>query len=101
MDFIFCLHVIAYLHWYNSFLIYSQDDLVNTIGESAALGASGIVIWGDMNLTQSKVCQVNYYVIFLKSNKVKRTQKTITIIYIISSSLKVMTPYCKQVYCLH
>ncbi|XP_009898514.2 hyaluronidase PH-20 [Dryobates pubescens] len=32
----------------------SQDDLVNTIGESAALGASGIVIWGDMNLTQSK-----------------------------------------------
>ncbi|KAM6424791.1 hyaluronidase PH-20 [Rhynochetos jubatus] len=32
----------------------SQDDLVNTIGESAALGASGIVIWGDLNLTQNK-----------------------------------------------
>ncbi|KAM6137967.1 LOW QUALITY PROTEIN: hyaluronidase PH-20 [Pterocles gutturalis] len=32
----------------------SQDDLVNTIGESAALGASGVVIWGDMNLTQNK-----------------------------------------------
>ncbi|KAF1485673.1 Hyaluronidase PH-20, partial [Pygoscelis antarcticus] len=32
----------------------SQDDLVHTIGESAALGASGIVIWGDMNLTQNK-----------------------------------------------
>ncbi|XP_009685656.2 hyaluronidase PH-20 [Struthio camelus] len=32
----------------------SQDDLVNTIGESAALGASGIVIWGDMKLTQNK-----------------------------------------------
>ncbi|XP_010213404.1 PREDICTED: hyaluronidase PH-20 [Tinamus guttatus] len=32
----------------------SQEDLVNTIGESAALGASGIVIWGDMNLTQNK-----------------------------------------------
>ncbi|NXC69645.1 HYALP Hyaluronidase, partial [Anhinga anhinga] len=32
----------------------SQDDLVNTIGESAALGVSGIVIWGDMNLTQNK-----------------------------------------------
>lgn len=91
----------AYLHWYDSFLIYSQDDLVNTIGESAALGASGIVIWGDMNLTQSKVCQVNYYVIFLKSNKKKRIQKTITIIYIISSTLKVMTLYSKQVYCLH
>ncbi|KYO47523.1 hyaluronidase PH-20 isoform C [Alligator mississippiensis] len=33
----------------------SQDDLVNTIGESAALGASGIVIWGDINLTLSEV----------------------------------------------
>ncbi|NXI35778.1 HYALP Hyaluronidase, partial [Galbula dea] len=32
----------------------SQEDLVNTIGESAALGASGIVIWGDLNLTQTK-----------------------------------------------
>ncbi|XP_019399001.1 PREDICTED: hyaluronidase PH-20 [Crocodylus porosus] len=32
----------------------SQDDLVNTIGESAALGASGIVIWGDINLTLSE-----------------------------------------------
>ncbi|NWX84801.1 HYALP Hyaluronidase, partial [Nothoprocta ornata] len=32
----------------------SQEDLVNTIGESAALGASGIVIWGDLNLTQNK-----------------------------------------------
>ncbi|KAM9169267.1 hyaluronidase PH-20 [Pangshura tecta] len=31
----------------------SQDDLVNTIGESAALGVSGIVIWGDLNLTLS------------------------------------------------
>ncbi|XP_030902139.1 hyaluronidase PH-20 isoform X3 [Melopsittacus undulatus] len=35
----------------------SQDDLVNTIGESAALGASGIVIWGDMNLTQNKLSE--------------------------------------------
>ncbi|XP_069083675.1 hyaluronidase-4-like [Pleurodeles waltl] len=32
----------------------SEQDLVNTIGESAALGASGIVIWGDMNLASSK-----------------------------------------------
>ncbi|KYO47522.1 hyaluronidase PH-20 isoform B [Alligator mississippiensis] len=31
-----------------------KDDLVNTIGESAALGASGIVIWGDINLTLSE-----------------------------------------------
>ncbi|NXY88471.1 HYALP Hyaluronidase, partial [Alcedo cyanopectus] len=39
---------------HDSLHIFPQDDLVNTIGESAALGASGIVIWGDMNLTQNK-----------------------------------------------
>lgn len=32
----------------------TQDDLVHTIGESAALGASGFVIWGDLNLTSSR-----------------------------------------------
>ncbi|EHB14762.1 Hyaluronidase-4, partial [Heterocephalus glaber] len=32
----------------------SRQDLINTIGESAALGAAGIVIWGDMNLTSSE-----------------------------------------------
>uniref|UniRef100_A0A8C5X3M4 Hyaluronidase n=1 Tax=Malurus cyaneus samueli TaxID=2593467 RepID=A0A8C5X3M4_9PASS len=44
----------SYLHLYDSLHILPQDDLVNTIGESAALGASGIVIWGDLNLTQNK-----------------------------------------------
>nr|XP_020449154.1 hyaluronidase PH-20-like isoform X1 [Monopterus albus] len=29
----------------------SEFDLVNTIGEAAALGAAGVVSWGDMNLT--------------------------------------------------
>uniref|UniRef100_A0A8D1IHL2 Hyaluronidase n=1 Tax=Sus scrofa TaxID=9823 RepID=A0A8D1IHL2_PIG len=29
----------------------SQDDLVNTIGETVALGASGIVMWGSLNLS--------------------------------------------------
>uniref|UniRef100_A0A667YNU9 Hyaluronidase n=1 Tax=Myripristis murdjan TaxID=586833 RepID=A0A667YNU9_9TELE len=28
-----------------------EKDLVHTIGESAALGAAGFVIWGDLNLT--------------------------------------------------
>ncbi|XP_075199589.1 hyaluronidase PH-20-like [Anomaloglossus baeobatrachus] len=28
-------------------------DLVNTIGESAALGANGIIVWGSVNLTRS------------------------------------------------
>nr|XP_033814962.1 hyaluronidase-4-like [Geotrypetes seraphini]XP_033814963.1 hyaluronidase-4-like [Geotrypetes seraphini] len=35
-------------------LFLSEQDLVSTIGESAALGAAGFVIWGDMNLTSSK-----------------------------------------------
>ncbi|XP_005305768.2 hyaluronidase-4 [Chrysemys picta bellii] len=35
-------------------LFLSKQDLISTIGESAALGASGIVIWGDMNLTSSE-----------------------------------------------
>ncbi|XP_065605935.1 hyaluronidase-1 [Cyrtonyx montezumae] len=32
----------------------SEDDLVNTIGESAAQGAAGIIIWGSSNDTSSK-----------------------------------------------
>uniref|UniRef100_A0A8D0XSR5 Hyaluronidase n=1 Tax=Sus scrofa TaxID=9823 RepID=A0A8D0XSR5_PIG len=32
----------------------SKQDLISTIGESAALGAAGFVIWGDMNLTSSE-----------------------------------------------
>ncbi|XP_069485218.1 hyaluronidase-5-like [Ambystoma mexicanum] len=30
-----------------------QDDLVNTIGESAALGVSGIIMWGDLSFSKS------------------------------------------------
>ncbi|XP_055974422.1 hyaluronidase PH-20-like [Sorex fumeus] len=32
----------------------SEIDLVNTIGETYALGASGVVIWGSSNLTQTR-----------------------------------------------
>ncbi|XP_054632303.1 hyaluronidase-4 [Dunckerocampus dactyliophorus] len=32
----------------------TTKDLVHTIGESAALGAAGFVIWGDLNLTSSR-----------------------------------------------
>ncbi|XP_033881565.2 hyaluronidase-4-like isoform X1 [Acipenser ruthenus] len=32
----------------------STQDLIYTIGESAALGAAGFVIWGDLNLTSSR-----------------------------------------------
>ncbi|KAG2460129.1 HYALP Hyaluronidase, partial [Polypterus senegalus] len=38
----------------NTTAFLSQADLVSTIGESAALGAAGIVEWGDLNLTLSK-----------------------------------------------
>ncbi|XP_061532662.1 hyaluronidase-5-like [Phycodurus eques] len=32
----------------------SEMDLVSTIGEAAALGAAGVVSWGDMNVTDSE-----------------------------------------------
>lgn len=32
-----------------------QEDLVHTIGESVALGAAGVVLWGDGNYSQTKV----------------------------------------------
>uniref|UniRef100_A0A8C6MWW7 Hyaluronidase n=1 Tax=Mus spicilegus TaxID=10103 RepID=A0A8C6MWW7_MUSSI len=35
-------------------LFLSKQDLISTIGESASLGAAGIVVWGDMNLTSSE-----------------------------------------------
>ncbi|XP_011474039.1 hyaluronidase-4-like isoform X2 [Oryzias latipes] len=32
----------------------TTNDLIYTIGESAALGTAGFIIWGDLNLTSSK-----------------------------------------------
>ncbi|XP_028854207.1 hyaluronidase-1 isoform X2 [Denticeps clupeoides] len=32
----------------------SEEELINTIGESAALGAAGVVLWGDANYAMSK-----------------------------------------------
>lgn len=32
-----------------------QSDLVHTIGESAALGASGVVLWGSSEYARSQV----------------------------------------------
>uniref|UniRef100_A0A3B3VW05 Hyaluronidase n=1 Tax=Poecilia latipinna TaxID=48699 RepID=A0A3B3VW05_9TELE len=37
-----------------AFLTTLQKDLIHTIGESAALGAAGFIIWGDLNLTSSR-----------------------------------------------
>ena len=41
--------------WINLSVFGCQDDLVNTIGEAAALGAAGVVSWGDMQVTQDEV----------------------------------------------
>lgn len=35
-------------------VLFLQFDLVNTIGE-AAVGAAGIISWGDMNVTDTEV----------------------------------------------
>lgn len=35
-----------------------QTDLVHTLGESAALGAPGVVLWGELKFAKSKVCNV-------------------------------------------
>ncbi|XP_031698412.1 hyaluronidase PH-20-like, partial [Anarrhichthys ocellatus] len=37
-----------------SLVCFLQYDLVNTIGEAAALGAAGIVSWGDMDVTETE-----------------------------------------------
>ncbi|XP_054985071.1 hyaluronidase PH-20-like [Sorex araneus] len=39
----------------NSTLFLSETDLVHTIGETLALGASGIVIWGSYAIAQTEV----------------------------------------------
>ncbi|XP_057702908.1 hyaluronidase-1 [Corythoichthys intestinalis] len=37
-----------------SFQFLSQEHLVYTVGESAALGSAGVVLWGDNNFSKSK-----------------------------------------------
>ncbi|XP_069483838.1 hyaluronidase-4-like [Ambystoma mexicanum] len=53
----YCLPVFVYTrpgYREDPLAFLSEQDLVSTIGLSAALGAAGIVIWGDMNLTLSE-----------------------------------------------
>uniref|UniRef100_A0A673HQN1 Hyaluronidase n=1 Tax=Sinocyclocheilus rhinocerous TaxID=307959 RepID=A0A673HQN1_9TELE len=49
-----CNDVIYVYTLISLFIFISQKDLIHTIGESAALGAAGFVIWGDLNLTSSR-----------------------------------------------
>ncbi|KAM8930287.1 hyaluronidase-2-like [Pelodytes ibericus] len=37
--------------------LLTQEDLVSTIGESAAQGAAGAIFWGDANYTRRDTCQ--------------------------------------------
>lgn len=42
-----------------TFHVLTERDLVSTIGESAALGAAGVVLWGSMQYASSKVSQIS------------------------------------------
>ncbi|XP_034375442.1 hyaluronidase-5 [Arvicanthis niloticus] len=44
-----------------SFQYLYQDDLVNTIGETVALGASGMVMWGTLGLSQTMKSCMNLH----------------------------------------
>ncbi|KAM9326725.1 hyaluronidase-2-like [Gastrophryne carolinensis] len=44
----------ARIVYLNSMDFLSQEDLIETIGQSAALGASGIVLWGNSDYSRSK-----------------------------------------------
>lgn len=37
----------------------TQMDLISTIGESAALGAAGVILWGDAGFTASAVSKTH------------------------------------------
>ncbi|XP_037368465.1 hyaluronidase PH-20-like [Talpa occidentalis] len=65
----------------------SEDDLVHTIGESVALGASGMVIWGSSNLTRNQTDCTNL------ANFMKNTLNR----YIINVTLA--AKMCSQVLC--
>ena len=41
--------------WSERCRVLLQEHLVYTIGESAALGSAGVVLWGDHDLSKSKV----------------------------------------------
>ena len=51
--------LVIYLWFSDVCFVFFQIDLVNTIGESAALGAAGVVLWGSMQYASSKVDSVD------------------------------------------
>nr|XP_015207974.1 PREDICTED: hyaluronidase-4-like [Lepisosteus oculatus] len=57
----------------------STKDLIHTIGESAALGAAGFVIWGDVNLTSSRFQVVHSTSLHEAADQSSRSQKTLSL----------------------
>lgn len=53
---LFCFYFCTFVFLMCGFGLLFQRDLVNTIGESAALGAAGVVLWGSMQYASSEVC---------------------------------------------
>ncbi|XP_049635909.1 hyaluronidase PH-20-like, partial [Suncus etruscus] len=65
----------------------SQVELVDTVGESVALGASGIIVWGSLNLSKSeKACK-----------ELQDYMKTVLNPYLLNVSLA--AKMCSQVLC--
>ncbi|XP_060135406.1 hyaluronidase-like [Zootoca vivipara] len=52
-DYALPVFVYARPYYTNTFHAFAEEDLVNTIGESAALGAAGVVLWGTMEYASS------------------------------------------------
>uniref|UniRef100_A0A3B4CH73 Hyaluronidase n=1 Tax=Pygocentrus nattereri TaxID=42514 RepID=A0A3B4CH73_PYGNA len=65
----------------------SEYDLVNTIGEAAALGAAGVISWGDMNITNSEA----------SCTAAKRHLEEVVNIYILN--VTTATQLCSEVLC--
>ncbi|XP_012617536.1 hyaluronidase-4-like isoform X1 [Microcebus murinus] len=53
-DYVLPVFVFSRPFYLHSLEALSQEDLVHTIGESAALGAAGVILWGGYNYSASK-----------------------------------------------
>lgn len=43
-------------------MLCEQTDLMHTLGESAALGAAGVVLWGETSFAKSEVSNTHHKV---------------------------------------
>ncbi|XP_012660604.2 hyaluronidase-1-like [Otolemur garnettii] len=53
-DYVLPVFIFSRPFYLQSIEVLSQEDLVHTIGESASLGAAGIILWGGYNYSASK-----------------------------------------------